>query len=118
MSEWVPSFELRHIGINHKDEPAARNCAEKLSALFDLGMKDMPTSIFTGSLFEVMKYQGPGTLGHIAIAVDSIERAKEYLAAKGQGFKEETARYNDDGQLTFLYLDGDFSGFAIHLSRK
>ena len=35
---------------------------------------------------------------------------------KGITFKENTIRRNEEGKITFIYLDGDIAGFSFHLT--
>ena len=64
-----------------------------------------------------MKTPFKGTHGHIAVRTNDVERAVEYLKTKGYDVDLETARYKDD-KMTFVYLKGEFGGFAIHLLQK
>ena len=67
--------------------------------------------------FEIMKFGGPGRNGHIAIGAHDVDRAAEYFKSTGMGVKPETAVYNEDGTLKFIYLDKEIGGFAIHLKQ-
>ena len=44
-----------------------------------------------------------------------IAQAKEYLAAKGITFQEDTIKRNEEGKITFVYLQQQVAGFAFHL---
>ena len=110
-------MELRHIGINSADEEEAEKTAKTLCALFGLEYRPAEKSIFIGKEFEVMKYKGMGTHGHIALAVNDVGRAVYHLGRSGASFDEST-RITDEKGTRFIYLDGEFGGFAIHLVRK
>ncbi|MCR5419416.1 MAG: bifunctional 4-hydroxy-2-oxoglutarate aldolase/2-dehydro-3-deoxy-phosphogluconate aldolase [Lachnospiraceae bacterium] len=110
-------LELRHIGINSGNAEEAESTAQTLSALFDLEYKPGNSSIFVGKEFEVMKSNGRGTHGHIAISVLDVDRAIYHLSRAGAKF-DESSRTKDDKGTKFIYLEGEFGGFAIHLSRK
>lgn len=110
-------MELRHIGINSADEEEAEKTAKTLCALFGLEYRPAEKSIFIGKEFEVMKYKGMGTHGHIALAVNDVDRAVYHLGRSGASFDEST-RITDEKGTRFIYLDGEFGGFAIHLVRK
>lgn len=110
-------LELRHIGINSEDEEQAAKTAGTLCALFDLEYKPGNSSIFAGKEFEIMKSRGKGTHGHIAISTWDVDRAVYHLSRAGASFDEST-RTRDDKGSKFIYLEGEFGGFAIHLIRK
>lgn len=72
------------------------------------------SSIFNGSVIEVMKTPYKGTKGHIGISCYNIERALYYLKQFGFNGVEETAK-KEKGQLSVIYLDKEVGGFALHL---
>ena len=75
-------------------------------------------SIFMDDVIEIMKYDGRGTNGHIAIGTNDIRRAMHYLSGKGVTFCEESKIYDANGNLSLVYLDGEIGGFAIHLKQN
>ena len=110
-------FKLRHIGINCDDTDAAVKLAKTFCALFDLEYNETDASVFVGKGFaEVMKFRGHGTHGHIAVTANDVDRAIYHLSQKGVTFDEDTRKTDDKGTY-FIYLNGDFGGFEIHLSR-
>ena len=111
-------FELRHIGINSKDQEEARKTAEALCAMFDLECNAAEKSYFVGRGFaEVMNFMGRGTCGHIGVTTNDVDRAVYHLSQKGISF-DESSRITDDKGTNFIYIDGEFGGFPIHLTRK
>ena len=62
-------------------------------------------------------YGGRGIKGHIAVATNSVLRAKNYLEMLGYKFVEETAKFKGD-KLTAIYLENEIGGFAVHLVQK
>ncbi len=112
-------LEIGHIGINHDNEDEARKTAQMLSLFLgkEVG-KESAKGMFVGSQFEIMKSNGPGRCGHIAILTNNVERAIYHLGAKGVKFNEESATYNDDGTRKFIYLAEEYGGFGIHLLQK
>ena len=110
-------LELRHIGINSGSEEDAVNLAKCLCTLFDLEYKPGNSSVFAGKPFEVMKHGGKGTHGHIELAVNDVDRAIFHIGRAGATFDEST-RTTDEKGTKFIYLNGEFGGFAIHLIRK
>ncbi len=110
-------LELRHIGINASGEADAEKTAKTLCALFDLEYKPGNKSIFCSKEFEIMKENGKGTHGHIAIGTLDVDRAIYHIGRAGAEFDEST-RTTDEKGTKFIYLKGEFGGFAIHLIRK
>lgn len=41
-----------------------------------------------------------------------------HLGRAGVVFDEDTLQYNDKGEPKFVYIKGDFGGFAIHLLNR
>lgn len=111
------SLELKHIGINSASPEKAMKDAEAFCFLTGLAIKDGNSSVFAGSEFEFMKKPFRGTNGHIALAVNSIARAKWHLEIRGFAFDEESAAVKD-GKMVAIYLKDEIAGFAIHLLQK
>lgn len=112
-------LELRHIGINAENEDQEVKIAERFALLFGSEVKGGNSSIFAGKEIEVMKKPYLGTNGHIAIAVNSVERAVRYLEEHlGFTFDEDTAKYDDKKNIKAIYLNEEIGGFAIHLMQK
>ena len=59
-----------------------------------------------------------GKNGHIAVGTKHLDRAGNYLMVTGCEVDMETAKYNTKGNMTAVYLKGDFGGFAVHLVQK
>ncbi len=111
-------FEIAHIGINAENDKEADQFASSLEDLTGFGQRDIGISIFVGSEFEVMKKVGYGEKGHIGIRTNNIDRAMYHLAAKGYTFDKDSERYDDNGNLKLIYIEGEIGGFAIHLTQK
>lgn len=75
------------------------------------------SSIFASPLVEIMKKDGPGKKGHIAIGAHDVDKAAEHFKSTGMGVKMDTATYNEDGTMKFVYLEKEIAGFAIHLKQ-
>ncbi len=110
-------FSLRHIGINCEDQEESRKTADTLCALFGFERTDTDVSYFVGKGFaELMNFKGRGRNGHIGVTTNDVDRAIYHLSKKGVTFDEST-RQTDALGTKFIYIDDEFSGFAIHLSR-
>ena len=67
-----------------------------------------------------MKYNDPvkrGIHGHIALQTEDVEAAMADLSAKGITFQEDSIKRDPQGRITFVYLEQQVGGFAIHLTR-
>jgi len=112
-------LEIGHIGINHENEAEAKTTAQMVSLLMGKDIeRESAKGMFVGSQFEIMKSQGPGRCGHIAVLTNNVERAIYHLSAIGVKFNEESATFNDDGTRKFIYLAEEFGGFGVHLIQK
>ena len=111
-------LELVHVGINTQGEDEAHSIADAIAALLPIDKKVGNSSIFVGKQFEVMKSQGAGAKGHLALAVNDINRAVNYFKFTGAKFDESSAKYNAAGKLTAIYFADEIAGFAIHLVQK
>jgi 2-dehydro-3-deoxyphosphogluconate aldolase/4-hydroxy-2-oxoglutarate aldolase len=112
------NFRIKHVGINSKDEAEAKKTATLLCSIFDFDYNDTELSVFTGTAVEVMKFMGRGSLGHVAIGADNVDRAEYYLRQRGFSFDESTRRGDAAGRTTFLYLSDEIGGFAFHLTKN
>ena len=112
------NFHIKHVGINSKDEAEAKKTATLLCSIFDFDYNDTELSVFTGTAVEVMKFMGRGSLGHVAIGADNVDRAEYYLRQRGFAFDESTRRVDAAGRTTFLYLSDEIGGFAFHLTKN
>ena len=112
------NFSIKHIGINAANEAESKEVAGRFADLLGTETKVGNSSIFAGSLIEVMKTPYLGACGHIAIATTNVDRAVYHLERRGYKFNMETAKYDADGRMTVVYLEGEIGGFAIHLVNR
>lgn len=110
-------FTMKHVGINETDAAAAEKTAE-MFGLFGFDKKVGNSSVFAGSVVEVMKSQGRGTHGHIAIGTNNVDRAVYHLGKQGVKFDESSFSFDADNHLKVAYLAEEFGGFAVHLSKN
>lgn len=109
-------FRIKHIGINSPDDTTAASTANAFATMFGFDKNEAVGSYFCGEGVEVMKSQGKGSMGHIAVGCNSVDRAVYHLSAQGVEFDMDTALYNEKGAMKFIYLKGEFGGFALHLT--
>ncbi len=110
-------FELRHIGINCDNKSEAESVAHTFGAMFGFAKRETSKSYFAGNEVEAMNAKGNGKYGHIAIGTNSVDRAVNYLEGLGVKFDMSTAKVVD-GKMTFVYLQDEIGGFAVHLVQK
>ena len=111
-------IELAHVGVNCGSAEEAQSLACTVSALLGLDARQASKSWFAGSAVEYMNRPGPGAKGHIGFRTNSVKRAMYHLGRAGVAFDEDTLQYNDKGEPKFVYIKGDFGGFAIHLVNR
>ena len=116
-----PQYKLKHVGINAADEAEARATTELLCHLFNVEInREVPNvSFFTDPLFEIMKYTDHATRGvhgHVGLQTNDVEAAMADLASKGITFQENTIKRNEEGKITFVYLEQQVAGFSFHIS--
>ena len=88
-----------------------------MSSLFGREAREGNSSIFVGTAFEVMRGQGPGSKGHLAIETRSVSRAIAFLERQVVEFDRGSAR-EVDGRIRSIYLKEEISGFVVHLLQK
>jgi len=109
-------FGIKHIGVNAPDEATAKRSAMIMTTMFGFEPRDAGGAIFTGELFEFMKYKFHGSIGHIGIATNDLRRAVAYFKSMGFTFIEDEFKFDADGrQISAAYFTGEFFGYAIHL---
>ncbi len=116
--ETILGFEIAHVGVNLDSESDAANTADKFAKLFGFARKDGNSSIFAGGGVELMKSKYLGTMGHIAIRTNSVERAMYHLEQRGAKFNMDSAKKDEKGNIKAIYLEGEFGGFAVHIVQK
>ena len=113
--ETMLSFKMLHVGLNCSDAKEAAELSARVSELFSFPVKDGNSSIMAGSGIEFRKTPYLGAKGHIAIGVNSVDRAYYHLSQRGVKFRDDTLNRGKDGRLKSVYLQEEFSGFAVHL---
>jgi len=111
-------FDLAHIVMNCESSEQAENYSSKIESIFGFEKTDAGNSITTAGILHFMKTKTYGKNGQIAISSNFVERAVFYLEQAGKYFINESARFNDAGDLTSIYLDSIIGGFAIKLVPK
>lgn len=106
-----------HVGINADGEDDAKRIAEEFRTLMGFIPRFGNSSIFASDLIEIMKKNGRGEKGHIAVGAHDVDKAAEYFRSTGMGVDEASVKYDDDGKMKFCYLSKEIAGFAIHLKR-
>ncbi len=114
----IEMFDMKvgHVGINADGPEQAAAWAGDFFKLLGLPVKDGDKSMWSGNLVEIMKGNGRGRLGHIAIKVNDCDRALEYFKGRGMTPAEETRKV-ENGKTVFIYFEEEIAGFAIHLNQ-
>ena len=111
-------FNLRHVGINSKDESESLHTVSSFERIFGFPKEDRGGAYFAGDIIEVMKKPFYGRHGHIAVSTADAGCAARYLQARGVKLNWPSAGYNPDGRLRVVYLQDEIGGFAVHILQK
>lgn len=111
-------FNLRHVGINSKDEAESSATSSSFERIFGFPKEDRGGAYFAGDIIEVMKKPFYGRHGHIAISTADAASAARYLESCGVKLNWASAGYNPDGRLRVVYLQDEIGGFAVHILQK
>lgn len=110
-------FELAHVGINEKNADDAKKVTFRICDAFMFQFIECSNSYFSGTVAEICKEPFPGTMGHVGIRTNNMNRAMAYLKAKGFDFDEKNIKTDDKG-IYVAYLKEEIGGFAFHLVRR
>lgn len=109
------NMKLAHVAVNCTDDEEARDVANLLCAILGGAPEERTKSFFATPSFEIMKYNGRGTKGHIAISTPNLERAIWHMRRRGFEFDFSDATYTADGRAKLVYFAKEIGGFAVHL---
>lgn len=109
------NMKLAHVAVNCADDEEARDVANLLCAILGGAPEERTKSFFATPSFEIMKYNGRGTKGHIAISTPNLERAIWHMRRRGFEFDFSDATYTADGRAKLVYFAKEIGGFAVHL---
>ena len=111
-------FQMVHVGINMKSADEAQKAANSFSDLFGFQNEVRGSAIFSGSGIEILKTPGMGTCGHIAIATNSVTKARAFFGRRGIEFNNEKINYDAGGKIKSIYFKEEIGGFAVHILQK
>ena len=108
-------IKIKHIGINEENGNGLE-LAKQFARFFGGKVRETSKGWFGSELVEVMNEdKKKGTHGHIAVGVNNVDRAKRYFETQGYEFDEDSATYDEKGNMKFIYFKDEIGGFAIHL---
>lgn len=110
-------IKIHHIGIN-SDTACANASAEAFAAILGLATRETDISVWCGDRIEIMTAPIKGSVGHIALSVNYVDRAVYHLGRRGLTFDLSTAKYDKAGNMTFVYAENEIAGFAVHLVKN
>ncbi len=110
-------LNIHHVGINSTKENALAEAAF-FARILGVGTKETDISVWSGDKVEVMTDPIKGSVGHIALSTNYVDRAVYHLERRGLEFDLSTAKYDGSGNMTFVYAKNEIAGFAIHLIKK
>ena len=97
-------FRLAHVGINTDSPADSRKTAEIMARMFCTYVRSGNNSNFVSDMFEIVRFHGRGTKGHIGMITNSVQKAVDYLATLGIEADMSSAKYNDKNELRHVYL--------------
>lgn len=110
-------LELRSIGMNTDSAEQAKKEAQNYARLMGVEVEENEASFLAGDAFVLLKEEGRGEKGDIAIACNDVDRAIWHLHRRGFTFDESTR--NMRGKKTdSVYFRDQLAGFAVHLVHK
>ncbi len=111
-------FKFIHMGINAENKEESAEWARLLEALFGFPANETAISYFSSKDIEIMSGGGRGKHGHVGVGTNCIYRAMDYFKDRGYEMNMNTARYDKEGDINFIYIDQDICGFAFHLNQR
>jgi len=111
-------YDLAHVVMNCENSEQADSYSSKIASIFGFERTDSVNFISTAGFLHFMKNKSYGKNGQIAVSTNFMDRAVFYIIESGKYFINESARYDDNGELTSIYLDSIIGGFAIKLVLK
>ena len=72
-------IRLAHVGINTGSAAESRATAEKMARMFCTYVRSGNNSNFVSDMFEIVRFKGRGTHGHIGMETNSVSLALDYL---------------------------------------
>jgi len=108
-------IHIKHIGVNEENGNGLE-LAKQFAKFFGGTVRETSKGWFGSELVEVMSEgKKKGTHGHIAVGVNNVDRAKRYFESQGYAFDEDSATFDEKGNMKFIYFKDEIGGFAIHL---
>ncbi len=108
-------IRIKHIGVNEENGNGPELAAQ-FAKFFGGEVKETSKGWFGSDFVEIMsEAKKKGRLGHIALGVNNVDRAKQYFESLGYAFDEDSATFDDKGNMKFIYFRDEIGGFAIHL---
>lgn len=111
-------YKFLHMGINAEDKAESAEWAFLLEKLFGFEAKETAISYFSSTDIEIMSGGGRGKNGHVGVGTNCIYRSMEWFKKAGYEPNFDTARYDANGNINFIYIDKDICGFAFHLNQR
>ena len=106
------------VGIHHTCAADALDSAKALERAFYKIYSEGDSSFLCGAQeFELMKTDGRGTHGQIAIGVADIDRAIRFLNARGVAVDMDSLQITN-GKKTGAFLKNEIGGFAFRLIKQ
>ena len=116
----APKFEFAHLGVNARSKEEAEKFLLFCENILNFKDKfEKPLSYFIADRkMELMKNDGRGTFGHIAIYTPDMDAGIKYLESMGYEMDYDDIRLDENGKIRLIYIKEEMNGFAIHLTSQ
>lgn len=108
-------FRLDHVAVNLPKDDLAEDAAGDFADIFDVDVIEDSLSYQAGGIFQAMKPNLRGLMGHMGVRTNSLERAEYYLENRGVEFGLE---HHDALEEKSIYLNSEIAGMAIQILEK
>ncbi len=109
------NIRIKHIGINCSNHDGS-SIAQQFAHLFGGQVEETSKGFFGSDFIEILNEENhTGNHGHIAMGVDSAQRAMNYFKSLGYHFDDSTVVKDEFGLVKLIYFKDEIGGFKVHL---
>jgi len=111
-------FKIAGMIIASENAERAGSNAEKLAGLFGFSQGSDDNFLIVDNTMRFAKTKQYGRTGSFIVETNELGRAVDYLKERGIECIDESARYDENGELSRIYLDCVIGGFAVRLELR
>jgi len=110
-------LSIAHVALYADSADKLGATAATLAAILGEGVHEFNPDVLRLRQFEVIR-DPAADMPHIALYVNSCERAAAHLSRMGIELDDSTRAYNNNGDLRFVYFKEKIAGCRFHLLRR